>query len=284
MKMPVRLYIRITVHQQYLDPNLWLVLQWDLHRKEEEQEKTVMLLALNTNKNNPAAIYHALYAKRCISRWPSVKITEEHYLLPKVIWQLAAWYNNCCCRKTRTRLKGLKPSIPALDHKARSLLLHPEWCCFPPLLSVVYLCFIASCSVLPRAVDMESSAQGRCCKCRGSHRDDIPLALSVTDTLLWCPYQHLQHLDVKVPCSSSVAVWQLCTTTFVPGFVCVRKCDGYACAKYGQSISFPASEPNNHLHHLPSLCIHEFLCLQACDWLLMNKWRHYQSANALTTK
>lgn len=49
MKMPVWLYLLIAVHQQDPDPNLWLVLQWDMQRKEEEQEKTVMLLVLNTN-------------------------------------------------------------------------------------------------------------------------------------------------------------------------------------------------------------------------------------------
>lgn len=28
--------------------------------------------------------------------------------------------------------------------------------------------------------------------------------------------------------------------------------------------------PITPLHHLSSLSIHEFLCLQGCDWLLMN--------------
>lgn len=56
MKMPFWLYLLINVHQQDLDPNLWLVLQWDVHRKGEEQEKTAMFLGLNTDENDPAAV------------------------------------------------------------------------------------------------------------------------------------------------------------------------------------------------------------------------------------
>lgn len=43
----------------------------------------------------------------------------------------------------------------------------------------------------------------------------------------------------------------------------------------------PAAAP---FRHLSPLRIHEFLCLQACDWLLMNKRRCYQSASATATK
>lgn len=55
----------------------------------------------------------------------------------------------------------------------------------------------------------------------------------------------------------------------------------------GTSNLFPSprhSPPITSLHHLSSLRIHEFLCLQGCDWPLMNNWRHYQSASAMTTK
>lgn len=56
MKMPVWLYLVITVHQQDLDPNLWLLLQWDMCRMEDKQEKAVVLLVLNTNESDPAAL------------------------------------------------------------------------------------------------------------------------------------------------------------------------------------------------------------------------------------
>lgn len=85
---------------------------------------------------------------------------------------------------------------------------------------------------------------------------------------------------------------------FICGCVTVLRCHvlgspGFdhatASATHAQSMDnpFPSlhqNPPITSLRHLPSLCIHEFLCLQACDWLLMNKWGHYQSANALTIK
>lgn len=75
-----------------------------------------------------------------------------------------------------------------------------------------------------------------------------------------------------VQLQSSVFLWK----PLYPSFVSMS----------GMNNLFPSlwqNLPITALHHLSSLPIHEFLCLQGCDWSLMNNWRHYQSANTMAT-
>lgn len=82
-----------------------------------------------------------------------------------------------------------------------------------------------------------------------------------------------------------VYIMDVCCCVYLWQYI-VCMCAFHACARSEQSVSFPAAESTNHIppSSLSSLPIHEFVCLQACDWFLMNNWRHYQSANVMATK
>lgn len=104
------------------------------------------------------------------------------------------------------------------------------------------------------------------------------------DTQLWCPCEHLQHLGRECApfftCACETGV-----RCHVPGSSGFKRVT--ASATQSTDNPFPSphqTPPITSLRHLPSLCIHGFLRLQARDWLLMNKWRRYQSADASTTK
>lgn len=115
-----------------------------------------------------------------------------------------------------------------------------------------------------------------CWKCPGSHREGIPLTL-------WD--WSLAMKTVRTPPTPSRPSSPRVAPLRVRARVRMRgRSPRMRRGRDNLFATLRRNPPITSLRHLSSLCIHEFLCLQACDWLLMNKWRHYQSANATPTK
>lgn len=94
--------------------------------------------------------------------------------------------------------------------------------------------------------------------------------------VLLCTYLFMSHDDLSVQL-------YLCALGFLCTCVCFCVCIVFVFVRApvrllsmhasGMNNLFPSLRlnlPITSLHHCSSLPIHEFLCLQGCDWLLMN--------------
>lgn len=117
-------------------------------------------------------------------------------------------------------------------------------------------------------------------RCSKRWGDDFLLTLSVIDTPLWYLCRHLQHLGMNVLCFFFFCLFfafVICNCTFAPPRLCPgsprSECATArnACATYGQSIFFPASEPTNHNPPSSPFIMHSWVSVSAGLWLAPNE-------------